>query len=336
MQVWRDQSIFRDYLIEHASDPVRIYNDATGFRPSPERGQEQLIALENFHAALDQLHVNLPQTEHGYRWVEQLKGYVRRLQTSTPPQTPEEQFSQLYALRKWLFWVPVSLLNTQKGEILTLLVLAHFYAAAIVVEPIFPNLGADFAANISLNALTEIARIVNQFQQSQGYSLGGQQMAALMHFPSETASRYRARREWARQSMAIPTVQQPAYGLDALNIDLTAQLSDQSYYQNLSPAFAPSPLHLASPAILSPGSAGPRSPYLEVPRSHSAIDPTAAHGYLSGGNFYATPVSTPMASPLGAPSAYGNLAAPQDEQAYLANVGSTWHGGFVSPQTVWT
>lgn len=336
MQSWRDQSAFCDYLTEHASDPVRTYTDASEFRQTPERIQERALALQTLSAALDQLQVNLSDKEQGHRWVEQLGIYVRRLQSSTAALTPEEQFGQLYALRKWLFWVPVSLLSAQRREILPLLVLAHFYAAALAVEPIFPDLGADFVANSALNSLTEIGRIVARFQQSQGYSAGTQHIAALMQYPTEMASSYRSKRDWSRQSIAIPTVQQPPYGLDALNLDLTAQLSDQSYYHNMSPAFAPSPLHLASPAIMTPQSGGPRSPYLEVPGTpHSAVTATGAHNYLSqqAGNLY----SPPLSAPLQAPAGFGTYApAHQEQQAYVGSMGSTWHGGFVSPQTVWT
>src|ERR1700748_1284915 len=129
MQPWRDQSIFSEYLPEHASDPARIFTDATCYQLTPDRRHEHRLALQNVPAALARLQPFLTHYEQENKWIDQLRGYVDRLKTSPSPQSAEEQFSQLYALRKWLFWVPVSLLSSRKGDIFMLLVLAHFYAS---------------------------------------------------------------------------------------------------------------------------------------------------------------------------------------------------------------
>ncbi|KAF2104282.1 hypothetical protein NA57DRAFT_62917 [Rhizodiscina lignyota] len=344
MQTWRDQSVFSEYLADHASDPPRIFTDATGFQLTPERRHEHLLILQNVSSSLARLQPFLAHCEQENKWIEQLKGYIERLKTSNAPQSPEEQFSQLYALRKWLFWVPVSLLSSRKGDIFMLLVLAHFYAVAIAIEPMFPDVGADFAANGALQPLQEIARIINQVQTSQGYNSNTQAAAMMMDFPREAINTYRARKEWARQQPQIQaTLQHQSYGLDTLNLDLGSQLADHGYYQSLSPAFAPSPLHLgsphlSSPGVISPSSAGPRSPYLEVPphTPHSAID-TATHGYLGSNSVYSTPLSTPLASPGTAPPSFTTINTGQEEFAFGGSaMANSWHGGFVAPQTVWT
>lgn len=347
MRSWRDQSIFAEYLAEHASDPARIFTDATGYHLTPDRRHEHLLALQNVSSSLARLQPFLAHCEQENKWIEQLKGYVERLKTSNPPQSSEEQFSQLYALRKWLFWVPVSLLSSRKGDIFMLLVLAHFYAAAIAIEPMFPDVGAEFTANVAIQPLQEIARIVDQVQTSQSYNQTTQAASMMMEFPRETMNAYRTRKEWARQQPQIQAAlqQQQSYGLDTLNLDLGSQLADHGYYQSLSPAFAPSPLHLgsphlSSPGIISPQSAGPRSPYLEVPphTPHSAID-SAAHGYLSSGSVYSTPLSTPLASPGTAPPSFTTINTSQEEFSFGGSMANSWHGGiggFVVPQPIWT
>jgi hypothetical protein len=85
-------------------------------------------------------------------WVDQLLSYLQRLQATPPAQSPEEQFSQSYMMRKWLFWVPVSLLQRQGGKGPAMLTLAHFYATALTLEPLFPDLGASFCSALALPA----------------------------------------------------------------------------------------------------------------------------------------------------------------------------------------
>jgi hypothetical protein len=346
MQPWRDQSIFADYLTEHASDPVRNYSEQSPYQITNERRQQHLISLQNIYSSLSRLQPFLAQSDQESKWIDQLKGYVDRLRTSAAAQGPEEQFGQLYALRKWLFWVPVSLLSSNKGDVFVLLVLAHFYAVAIAIEPMFPDVAGDFCANMSLEPLDEITRIISQVQTSQGYHQQVQSAAVLMEFPRETAHAYSTRKEWSRRQpelqAALHSHPSASYGLDSLHLDLGNQVADHGFYQSLSPAFASSPLHvgsphLSSPGIISPQSAGgPRSPYLEVPphTPHSAID--SAHGYLAS-SVYSTPMSTPLASPGTAPPAFAAATSAEEQHAFgFGSVANSWHGGFVAPPTIWT
>lgn len=317
MQPWKHESLFSNYITEQGVVPYQSFMNPTGSLVTQETRREHLGIIQLIHSSLQRLQPYLARHEQESKWVDQLKAYIERLRASSSPQTAEEQFSQLYALRKWLFWVPISLLAARRGDVTVLLVLAHFYATALALEPIFPDVGSAFCANLALSPLEEIIRIISTLQSTQSYSQPTQAAVLMMDFPRDTATSYQSRREWARQQAEeIESVQQQSpYGLDTLNLDLENQIAQYSYGASLSPAFAPSPLNFVPSGIVS----GQTSPYLEVPR-------TAVDGF-SGGSSYA--------SPLGSPAAPA-LPYVQEENVFNFGMPMGYPSGFVATPAVWT
>jgi hypothetical protein len=289
--------------------PNRHFMNPISTPMSQDARREHLNALTDIHASLQRLQPYLSQNDQETKWVEQLKGYLDRLRSSGPAQTPEEQFNQLYALRKWLFWVPISLLAAKRGDINVLVVLAHFYATALALEPMFPDVASVFVADLSLRPLEDILRVVQAYQDPR-FDSRMQTMSYLVQFPIDIVSSYRTRRQWARQQMTnMSPIQQPSYALESINLDLENQITQYSYGQSLSPAFAPSPLTFLPSGM----SSTPTSPYLEVPRT--AVD-------VYGTTSYTTPLGSPAAVPppysasqehafnFGMPTGYGFVATP--------------------------
>ena len=280
-------------------------------------------ALVDIHASLQRLQPYLVRNEQESKWVDQLKGYLDRLRSSSQPQSPEEQFNQLYALRKWLFWVPISLLAAKRGDVNVLVVLAHFYATALALEPMFPDVASVFVADLSLRPLEEINNLVQCFQDPR-YDSRLQTMSYLVQFPIDMVSSYKTRREWSRQQMSSisPMQQQSAYALESINLDLENHIAQYSYGQSLSPAFAPSPLTFLPSGMTS----APTSPYLEVPRSGTVDAYGTASSYASSSSY---------ASPLGSPAALlPPYSAPQ-EHAFAFGMQSGYPSGFVATP-IWT
>lgn len=257
-------------------------NEATLF--GSESRQEHMNTLHNITAALVKLQPYLSSCEQESRWIDQLAGYIERLRTSSAPANSEEQFAQLYALRKWLFWMPVTLLSSRKGDIFTLLVLSHFYATALAIQPMFPNIGEPFIASLAQPSLEELIRIMNTIQQSNSFTSMTQAATMMMEFPREVLSNYQARGDWSSAGSPSTLHSQP-YGIDTLNLELGNHIAEFGYNQSLSPAFAHSPLHMSPPAMLS--GQNPRSPYLDVPRTTSDIL------YSNAGSNYSSPLTSP-------------------------------------------
>jgi hypothetical protein len=291
MQPWRHESLFADYINEHTPMPNRHFMNSISTIVSQDARNQQLITLADIHSSLQRIQPYLSRNDQEAKWVDQLKGYLDRLRASSPAQSPEEQYNQLYALRKWLFWVPISLLSAKRGDVNVLVVLAHFYATALALEPMFPDVASVFVSDLSLRPLEEIAQVVQGYQDPR-YDSRIQTMSYLVQYPADMASSYKSRRDWMRQQITnVSPVQEPSFALETINLDLENQITQYSYGQSLSPAFAPSPLTFMPPGL----SSTPTSPYLEVPRT------TTVDGYT---NSYASSnyASSSYASPMGSPA----------------------------------
>jgi hypothetical protein len=299
--------------------PDRHFMNPISTPLSQDARREHLNALIDIHASLQRLQPYLNRNDQETKWVDQLKGYLDRLRVSNDPQTPEEQFNQLYALRKWLFWVPISLLAAKRGDVNVLVVLAHFYATALALEPMFPDVASVFVADLSLRPLEDIVQTVQTYQDPR-FDSRIQTMSYLVQFPIDMVSTYKTRREWSRQQSTNMSPMQPSYALESINLDLENQIAQYSYGQSLSPAFAPSPLTFLPPGM----SSTPTSPYLEVPRT--AVDPY-------GTTNYSAPLATSYSTPLGSPIALPPYSAPQ-EHAYAYGM-TTGYQGFVA-NPIWT
>lgn len=337
MQAWREESTFAEYLSQQSTLALEPLSNEGSFQITQDTRREHLITLQRIQEALQRLQPYLAAYEHERKWVEQLNGYIHRLKTTNPAQTPEEQFNQLYALRKWLFWVPVTLLSARKGDVWTLLVLAHYYGTALTLEPLFPDIGSAFLGTLALHPLEEIVRIINTIQSSP--NLGYQAAVMMMDFAREAVSTFNSRIEWKSQQQqdSIPSVQQPPqYNLESLNVDLGNHFNEFGYNQSLSPAFVPSPMQQSPPSMLPGAAAQPRSPYLEVPRP-GGVD---AFSYSSAmTSAYSTPLTSPAsATQTQAPSLYSRADEPTSS-AFSYNMPFGYHTaplGFVAPATVWT
>lgn len=312
MQPWRHESLFADYIAEHTPMPSKSLMNPISSPISQEARRDHLQTLADLQNALHDLQPYLRREDQEGKWVEQLKSYIERLRTSNPAQTAEEQFGQLYALRKWLFWVPISLLAAKRGDPTVLVVLAHFYATAIALEPMFRDIGSVFCANLALSPLEEIIQYAQAYQDPR-YDQRTQGVAALVRFPSSIATSYKSRRDWARQQAGEGSpVQQSPYGLESLNLEFENQIAQYSYGQSLSPAFAPSPLTFIPSGLAS----GQTSPYLEVPRTTDAFGTTTYASPLGSPATVQPPYSTPeehvfnFGMPLGYPSGFVATPAP--------------------------
>lgn len=316
MQPWRHESLFADYIAEHTPMPNRHFMNPISTPISPETRNQHINALTDISASLQRLQPYLNRNDQETKWVDQLKGYLDRLRVSPQPQTPEEQFNQLYALRKWLFWVPISLLAAKCGDINVLVVLAHFYATALALEPMFPDVASVLVADLSLQPLEDIVKVVQAYQDPR-FDSRMQTMSYLVQFPIDMVSTYKTRREWTRQQTTnISPLQQPSYALESINLDIENQIAQYSYGQSLSPAFAPSPLTFLPHGMAST----PTSPYLEVPRT--TVDVYGASSY-----------TTPLGSPASVLPPY---SAPQEHAfTYGMTTGYPHPTGFV-PTPIWT
>lgn len=315
MEGWKHESSFADIL---------DYIPAMGgkeLQPLPSI-QERQGVLSAVVTALQRLQPFLAGHETESQWISQLLGYIRTLLGSQPAHTPVEQFDQLYRLRKWIHFVPGLLLERSVVEGPAVLVLAHLYATALALEPLFPSLGPAFCAAISIAPLERIIQMTAPMQMEQQFGQTAVEIGGLMQFPQQAAATYRSRTQWARQQVEQERLrsspsQTPFQPIHMMDMDSLAYQP----FANLSPGFVPSPLH-------SRMSSGSHSPYLELPTAGPTYDST---GYSYG----AVTEWDATASPAFSAQPYVG----HQEQGYDSDIGTPYggfSGGFVNASPIWT
>ena len=320
MEDWKHESLFAEIL------GIRSWWNIEESRSLPTF-QERQATLSGIISALQRLQPFLTGHETESQWISQLLGYIRTLLSSPPAQTPAEQFDQLYRLRKWVLFVPSLLLDEPVVEGPAILVLAHLYATALAIEPLFPSLGIGFCAAISFGPLEKIIQMTAPMQMEQHFGQTALEIGSLMHFPQQAAATYRARLHWAQQhQIAESRMQSPPQQLASFSSSAMMDMGSMAYtpFANMSPGFVPSSLS-AHPRLSSPGS---HSPYLEVPTAGTTYDPT---GYSYGAAEWGG-----APSPAFPPQPY---MSQEEEQGYDSGIGRPYggsSGGFVNAPPIWT
>lgn len=190
----------------------------------------------------------------------QLRDYVRRLAGAKPAHSPEEQFNHLYTLRKWIFWVPAISLKTESQDYLMLIMLSYFYATALVLEPLFPNVAPAFCSRLCRRPLVEILRTFDQLESTSAHGDQRlQNMLMLLQFPKQVLATHDVRNQEQMEVRISP----PAF--DNMDFEASSYIDPYGVSRQRSPLFGPaalhSPRHRASSGISSSTSG---SPFLDV------------------------------------------------------------------------
>lgn len=302
MQSWKHESVFAEYIAE---EDLFAASFQTHRRRHSMSSAERNVVLQNTIHALQRLRLALAGHDNELRRTSELLEYVQRLQGADPPASAEEQFNHLYYLRKWMFWVPVSLLQQEGGgQGPAVMTVAHFYSTVLDLEPLFPDLGSSFCAAMALPALESVFSTMSTMGASQQMNPLVQEIVGMMQHPQNAALNYRSRAMLA-QTLMMPQMPITTITPDALSYTTVG---------NLSPAFRPLPLDNPTPQ-----SSGSYSSYLEVPGPSS--NSSFSYGTQSWGTA-SSPGFTTMPSEYGMP----------DETSY----GGFQAGLVASPAPIWT
>jgi hypothetical protein len=299
IQAYPSESIFVDFVSKQNINFSDTFNEDTSFPLTEKELQERPKVYEEIESALSKLQSCLNRPELDQEWINHFTSYISQIIGAKRAQSPKEQFNYLYHLRKLLLWAPVSMLSLRNGDIQSLLVLSHFYAAALRLEVAFPDVGAAYLGNLVLNPLEEILSVLQMCQANPTYASMAHTTSMLIDFPQNVVNEYRSRRQWASRQSGLQTTLQPPYELNSISVELGNQFASQyAYTPSLSPAFTSSTPHLVSPPVNSTQT--PRSPFLQVP--NSGVDSYSYQSYSSPiGSYQTTPTSTFGASPLHSP-----------------------------------
>ena len=320
MQPWKNESQFGDFIAEQSTFPTAPPSPAPGAKKLSNPRKADLDALQRAYAQLQRVEVHLKENNEDVKAIQQLMSFVRGVRKVSPSHTAAQRFEMLNPLRAWLFWLPVMFLQQTRGSPSALVILAHYYTVALVVEPLFPEVGAAYFGSLSLGPIEEIARRLFSINVSQTSDADLQTPLNLMEYPIDMVSKFRGRMGWVQpeRTASFPTFRSNTYGLEE------GYGSTLSPYGN--PAFTYSQEHIMTM---------PPDPVSATAISPLSLDPFANH-YLgipspSGFGGYHSPASSNFGEGSIVYSDQG-----EDFALYEQGQGSGSNfGGFVLPTTVW-
>lgn len=211
---------------------------------------ERAQILNNVSEALRLARDGLTGQEMEVYWIGQMQNYIERLKHCQPAQTPELQFEHAYMLRKWTFWVPKMLLQRETARGPTLIVISHLYAAAVALQPLFPDLLSIFQ---SVMVMPPLEAVIDAAESLSWSSERAVQIQEMLQFSRQVA--YDAT---FTHSGPDPSISRQSSGLSS---------SSESYsITDLSPAFAPS-----FPAMMQLQPSMSMSSHLNVPINNAGF-----------------------------------------------------------------
>jgi hypothetical protein len=319
MQPWKNESQFGDFIAEQSTFPTAPPSPAPGSKKLSNPRKQDLDSLQRVYGQLQKVEAHLKENNEEVKAIQQLMSFVRGVRKVSPSHTAAQRFEMLNPLRAWLFWLPVMYLQQTRGSPSALVILAHYYTVALVVEPMFPEVGASYFGSLSLGPIEEIARRLFSINVSQTSDADMQTPLNLMEYPIDMVSKFRARMGWVQpeRTASFPTFRGNTFSME----DSYPTTLSFSPYGN--PAFTYSQEHLMTM---------PPDPMSATAISPLSLDPFTNH-YLgipspSGFGGYHSPASSNFGEGSIVYSDQG-----EDFALYEQGPGSNF-GGFVLP-TVW-
>ena len=248
--------------------------------------EQDLAQLDITMSHLRQVRQRVINDEELTQRVDELFGFLAELKQDFPVPAPEQAFARLQKLRNWLFWLPPALLRQEDSDLGSIAVLSHFFSAALIIEPLFPEIGGSYFGSMAAEPIDEMRTKLLTRQAVDPHEKALQVALSLTEFSQHTVMAYRARQRYARHS--------DMYGGPQYSPGLThrSSYSDaMSPYRHDSISSPPASLTvpIASPYVL-PGRPSRPVSFLSQSTlpSPCVYDPSASQSFGHG-----TPVSMP-------------------------------------------
>ncbi|MCJ1402960.1 hypothetical protein MMC11_006182 [Xylographa trunciseda] len=295
--------------------------------PEDDRSLQQAIdTLQRLHKYLSSNHQLRACVEDVLQSAREIEGFSA---TIPAPQL----FEKLQVFRSRLLWLPIALFQRAENFSLNLLVIAHLYAVGLAIDTSIPELnGAAFGVLVTA-PIEEIDRQLRFSHSPTVQQTYHPQIADMMQFPRELASRSRFHLlSVISSSDNLQPGSQSPFGFQNLRIDSapgtpgfpgTFPMFSNRSTEDLS--VPPSPFLLHQSYNNSPTSQRHSQIYEQSARPVSIHE----HRTYSGSSFTGgSPAYSPSYSPV--------PTFVEDEHSYTFGDSSTdYHGGFVTP-TIWT
>jgi len=212
MQPWKNESQFGSFIAEQSTFPTAPSSPVPNAKSVTQPRKQDLEALQTAYNQLQTVERIMQDNREDSKGIAQLMTFIRSVRKVTPSQTPAQRFEMLNPLRTWLFWLPVTYLQRSPANPFALVTLAYYYTVALIVEPVFPEVGAAYFGSLSLGPIEEIARRL--FSINNMYATGDiQTPLTLMKYPIDMVGKFRERMGWRQpiRTASFPTFPQTLY-----------------------------------------------------------------------------------------------------------------------------
>jgi len=126
------------------------------------------------------------------RLIRELFDFVQNLRTwPAGLATSPLQSKLLHPFRAWLVWLPSSIVDITKKDIVTCVTLAYFFAVALAVAPLISVINQDFYLNIRAQNILKIDRMLQENPRFVcEYCQEVHDARERMEYPREVVGRY--------------------------------------------------------------------------------------------------------------------------------------------------
>ncbi|KAG9237986.1 hypothetical protein BJ875DRAFT_515840 [Amylocarpus encephaloides] len=203
MRPFMEQSAFislieeQDVTPEHLQPLLPTATDTD--KPDPQNISdldELLLRLQDVKSYLTGYNA-----EQELELLEKIIEFTTTLRSKTPMTRVEDQFETSKLLRMAVVTLPPTLSRKIRRDPKAMVVSAYFYGTALVVQPLFPAMGAMFFGYLALQPLTELGRYLEDQRSDPiaAYKYNWDEAAMLMSYTAETVRHFRMRLGWPTQ-----------------------------------------------------------------------------------------------------------------------------------------
>lgn len=336
MDPWKHESQFGDFIAESSTFPTAPPSPGKDHRPTPPR-PEDLEAYQRTLVQVQKVEAHLKHHKEDTTQIQHLIGFLRGSRKISPTLSIAQQFERLQPLRTWLFWMPVGYLQNYHGSPNSLVVISHLYTVALLMERLFPEIGAAYFGSLTIGPVEEIARRLMSISVSNSVKGELQTPLTLMEYPIDTVGEFRSRMGWINpeRTPSFPQFNPPNFPIHE-EVVMPATTDAYTLYGN--PAFSysteempmlnasgPPAHHAVSPLILS--SPFPGQQYLNIP------SPAYTGAYSPASSTFEGSVAYSDTEEYGSFDMGGYQTG---SPAMMNDASRNFSVGFVSPiQTVW-
>lgn len=250
MRPWMHQSELARFLDSQRA-LARVRTPATpsiSGLPPQQPTIEELNRLNDMITGLHNLRLQLASFPDLVEHVDEMMEYVQQIQQDFPLQGPNQTFERLLQLRSTIFWLPTSVLSPEVSDLGALAMLSHFFALALVLEPLFPEIGGAYLGNISVEPLEKVCQVVQSRSLAMPHDTTLRTALAMMEMPMQIAHAYRASHRALAAGPPFRQGSQPGHYL-ASNISLP--MPHEGQRQNSYSSMQSAPGALQSPSFVS-------------------------------------------------------------------------------------